>query len=212
MNDEVATLGRRVDPESDVIRVDDRRIRTGTRKKYLVLNKPKGVITTLSDPEGRQAVSDLVREPERLFPVGRLDRDTEGLLLMTNDGDVAHRLTHPSFGIEKTYVAKVEGTVTPATLKQMQAGVHVDEGRPAKAVRTRLIGTSARRGESSVVEVVIHEGRKHVVRLMLEEVGHPVIHLTRTAIGPLKLGRLKPGEQRELSQAEVARLYEALGL
>lgn len=212
VNGETAILGTRVDPANDEIRVDDSRVRTDPRKSYVLLNKPKGVVTTSTDPEGRRTAVDLVQSHQRLFPVGRLDFATEGILLLTNDGDLAHRLTHPSFEIEKVYVAEVLGGVTLKELRRLEAGVRVDEGRPAKAVKTRVVGESQRESSRSVVELTLHEGRQHVVRKMLDAIGHPVEKLTRTRLGPIRLGRLKVGEYRDLTQEEIQKLFEAVGM
>ena len=170
---------------------------------YYLLNKPRGVVTTASDPQGRPTVVDLVPADPRVFPVGRLDFDTEGMLLLTNDGDLTHRLTHPSFGIEKEYVAEVEGRPSPAVLRRLREGVELDDGVTAPA-KASLVSPS-------VVRLTIHEGRNRQVRRMLDAVGHPVTRLVRTRIGPLAERGLKPGEWRELTQAEVRSLAEAAG-
>jgi 23S rRNA pseudouridine2605 synthase len=209
VNGRRAELGQRADPDVDVVEVDGSRVRIRRDKTYLIVNKPKGVITTLADPEGRRTVRDLIRVPERVFPVGRLDADTEGLLLMTDDGDLAHRLTHPSFEITKHYVAEVEGAMTQAKIKRLMEGVKIDRGRKARPQKVRIKNV---KGNKSVVEVSIHEGRKHVVRLMLAEVGHPVRKLVRTGFGSLRLGGLRPGTYRELAQDEINELYKDTGL
>ncbi len=166
-----------------------------------LLNKPRGVVTTASDPQGRPTVVQLVPHEPRVFPVGRLDADTEGLLLLTNDGDLAHRLTHPSFGVEKEYLAEVEGNPTPAALRRLREGVDLEDGRTAPA-RASLVAPGA-------VRLVIHEGRNRQVRRMCEAVGHPVRRLVRTRIGPLADRRLKPGEWRILDRDEVRALEAA---
>jgi 23S rRNA pseudouridine2605 synthase len=209
VNGRRAQLGDRADPDRDVVEVDGSRLRLRRDKTYLLMNKPKGVITTLSDPEGRKTVRDLIRLPERVFPVGRLDADTEGLLILTDDGDLAHRLTHPSFEIPKHYVAEVEGALTPSMARKLMDGVKIDRGRKARALKVHIKNV---KGQKSVVEVSIHEGRKHVVRLMLAEVGHPVRKLVRTGLGSLRLGGLRPGTYRDLTQEEISTLYKDAGL
>ena len=205
----VTELGRRVDPETAVIRVDDMRVTTATDRVYLALNKPLGMVSTLADPEGRPCVGDLVAERrDRLFTVGRLDADTTGLLLLTNDGELAHRLTHPSFGVEKTYLAEVPGPLGREVGKQLRAGVVLDDG-PVRVDRFRVVDSIANK---VLVEVVLHEGRKHVVRRLLSAVGHPVLSLVRVAVGPVALGSQRPGKMRPLTSQEVAALYAAVGL
>jgi 23S rRNA pseudouridine2605 synthase len=205
--DVVTRLGARVDPDSDVIRVDGRRLPVATRHVYLALNKPLGVVSTMADDRGRPDLRSVVGDrPERLFHVGRLDSDTDGLLLLTNDGDLAHRLAHPSFGLAKTYVATVTGTVRPSTRRRLLTGVTLDDG-PVTVDACRVIGTSAAR---SIVEIVVHEGRKHLVRRLLSDVGHPVERLTRTAVGPVRLGTLRPGDMRPLTRQELGALLDVV--
>ncbi len=205
----VRAQGVRVDPERDVIRVDDARLPTGAKHVYLAVNKPAGMVSTMSDPEGRPSLGDLVTgRRERLFHVGRLDADTEGLLLLTNDGDLAHRLTHPSYGVLKTYLVEVAGPLPRDVGKRLRAGVELDDG-PVQVDGFRVLDASAGR---VLVELVIHEGRKHVVRRLMDAVGHPVLRLVRTEIGPIRLGQLKPGRTRALSLPEVQELYRAVGL
>lgn len=180
---------------------------------YLALNKPAGVVTTARDPQGRTTVLDLVAVEERVFPVGRLDFDAQGLLLLTTDGDLAHRLTHPSFETPKTYVAEVEGKVSDQSLRKLRVeGVKIDRGRPARAIRARLLSVRGGRSPGSVVEITVHEGRKHVVKKMLEALGHPARSLTRTAFGPVRLGRLRPGTYRRLTHNEVSALLKEVGM
>jgi 23S rRNA pseudouridine2605 synthase len=201
--------GRRVDPETAVVRVDGMRVTTSTTKVYLALNKPKGMVSAMSDAEGRPTVGDLVIDrKERLFHVGRLDADTEGLLLLTNDGELAHRLSHPSFEVPKTYLAEVIGPIQRDVGKRLRAGVLLEDG-PVKVDSFKLVDSAANR---VLVEVVLHEGRKHVVRRLLAEVGHPVQSLVRTAIGPVHLGSHRPGRLRNLTPQEVASLYDLVGL
>lgn len=213
VNGKPAQLGMKVDPRLDQVRVDGDRVATDQQKLYFALNKPEGVITTANDPRGRPTVLDLLGVGERVVPVGRLDLGTQGLILLTNDGELVHRLTHPSFEVEKVYVAEVAGVVARNTLQSLtKDGVRIEEGKPAKAIKARSL--DVRRGGvgRSVIELTLHEGRKHVVRRMLEAVGHPVKRLTRTAVGPISLGRLKPGDYRALSPSEVSSLYRAVGL
>lgn len=204
-----AALGTRVDPVSDVVRVDGRRVPTAPDLAHLALNKPAGVYSTMADQAGRPSLAGYVADrSERLFHVGRLDADTEGLLLLTNDGDLTHRLTHPSYGVAKTYVAEVPGPVARATVRQVRDGVQLDDG-PVRVDAFRVLD---RVGSRALVEVTVYEGRKHVVRRLLDEVGHPVRKLVRTHIGPIALGSQSPGPVRELSYDEVVELYAALDL
>ena len=206
---QVRTQGMRVDPKKAVIKVDGLRIASAPDHVYLVLNKPKGVVSTMSDPEGRPSLQEYVGDREaRLFHVGRLDQDTEGLILLTNDGDLAHRLSHPSFGVEKTYLAEVTGPVARDVGKRLKQGVELEDG----LVQVDSFRLVSQVGSRVMVEVKLHEGRKHVVRRMLTEVGHPVTQLVRTDLGPISLGNLKPGKQRKLSQQEIGALYRAVGL
>ena len=209
----VTRLGTKVDPRTAVIRVDGRRLPPASAHVYLVLNKPRGVVSTMSDPQGRPTLSDYVSErPERLFHVGRLDTDTTGLLLLTNDGEFAHRMAHPSYEVDKTYVAEVEGEVFPNVLKRLRRGVELEDG-PVRVSSARLVeaGRGAARGRS-IVELVIHEGRNRIVRRLLAEVGHPVRRLTRTQFGPIRLRGLAEGELRELTNDELGTLLDAASL
>ena len=201
----VTRLGTKVDPLVAVIRVSGRRLPPISPHVYLVLNKPRGVVSTMSDPEGRRTLADVVADrPERLFHVGRLDTDTSGLLLLTNDGDFAHRMAHPSFEVDKTYVAEVDGEVTRATLQQLRDGVTLDDG--PVAVSTAKVVTQG--AGKSIVELVIHEGRNRIVRRLLDHVGHPVRRLTRTAIGPVVIGQLRSGDLRDLTLDELGDLLD----
>ena len=205
----VTRLGTKVDPTTAVIRVDGKRLPPVSAHVYLVLNKPRGVVSTMSDPEGRRTLSDFVGDrPERLFHVGRLDTDTEGLILLTNDGDFAQRVAHPSYEVDKTYVAEVDGVVAKATVKRLLAGVTLEDG-PVEVSAAKVVSTSADR---SIIEVVIHEGRNRIVRRLLDEVGHPVRKLTRTAIGPVLLRGLRRGDLRELTLDELGVLLDAARL
>ncbi len=205
----VTRLGTKVDPRTAVIRVDGKRLPPVSEKVYLVLNKPRGVVSTMSDPEGRRTLSDLVADrPERLFHVGRLDTDTSGLLLLTNDGDFAHRMAHPSFEVDKTYVAEVDGEVYRRTIKRLLEGVMLDDG-PVTVSKARIVEATPAK---SIVELVIHEGRNRIVRRLLDHVGHPVRRLTRTAIGPVALGRLPSGGLRDLTREELGELLDTAQL
>lgn len=205
----VTELGVRVNPATAVIHVDGERVPTAPGIAVLMLNKPRGVITSMSDDRGRECVGDLIADrPERLFHVGRLDADTEGLLLLTNDGELANRLGHPSHEVAKTYRATVRGPISKQALRDLTHGVELDDG-PIVCDRARVI---QRLTDRSLVEVVLHSGRNRIVRRMLEAVGYPVIDLVRTQIGPLHLGRLRPGQVQEVQGAELRALYTAVGL
>jgi 23S rRNA pseudouridine2605 synthase len=205
----VAELGTRVDRATAVVRVDGRRINLRSDLVYLVFNKPRGVVTAMSDPQGRPNVGDYVRHlPERLFHVGRLDADTEGLLILTNDGDFAHRLAHPSHGVVKTYVAEVPGPVGRGLPRLMASGVDLEDG-PVTVDGFRVLDSSHGR---ALVEVSLHEGRNHIVRRLLDAVGHPVSKLVRIAVGPVRLGDLRSGTLRELTPDELSELYRQIGL
>jgi 23S rRNA pseudouridine2605 synthase len=209
VNGRAARLGMRVDPEADVIAVDGAQIPTATGLVYVAINKPRGMFSTMSDERGRPCVGDLVADLSTLLHhVGRLDADSEGLLLLTNDGPLSHRLTHPSYGVVKTYLAEVEGVVARSVGRQLRAGVELDDG-VITADDFRVVDSTPGR---SVVELSVHEGRKHVVRRALAEVGYPVSRLVRTAIGPIRLGDLKPGRRRRLQSGEVRSLYRAVDL
>jgi 23S rRNA pseudouridine2605 synthase len=205
----VRELGRRVDPETAVVHVDGMRIVLRADLVHLALNKPRGVHSTMSDPQGRPCVGDLVSgRAERLYHVGRLDADTEGLLLLTNDGELAHRLMHPSFEVFKTYLAQVPGPVRRDVGRRLRAGVELDDG-PVTVHSFRVVDSAE---GMAMVEVVLHEGRKHIVRRLLEHAGHPVRRLVRTAIGPVRLGDQRPGSVRRLTRKEVGELYAHVGL
>ena len=201
----VATLGDRADPENQRVLVDDVPLPVRPDLVYYVLNKPTGVVTTASDPQGRPTVVALVPNEPRVFPVGRLDADTEGLLVMTNDGDLAQLLAHPRHGVDKTYVAEVSGRPSEAVLRQLRTGIELDDG-PTAPAKVRI---TARAAGKVALELTIHEGRKRQVRRMFAAVGHPVQRLVRTKIGPLADARLAPGTWRELRPREVRALYEA---
>jgi pseudouridine synthase len=208
VNGRVATLGDRVDPEADEVRVDGRGISVDPSLRYLALHKPRGVTTTLRDPHAERDLRGLLPKGPRVFPVGRLDRETEGLLLLTNDGALAHRLAHPRHGVEKEYLAEVEGVPTERQLARLRRGVALDDGL-ARPVSVRAAGRTGGRG---AVRLVLAEGRKREVRRLLDAVGLPVRRLVRTRVGPVRLGRLRSGELRDLAAEEVRALYRAAGL
>ncbi|GAB7386218.1 23S rRNA pseudouridine(2605) synthase RluB [Bacillaceae bacterium] len=203
----IRELGVKVNPETDVIEVDGREIRS-ERKVYLLLYKPAGVITSVKDPRGRRVVTDLVKVKERVYPVGRLDYDTEGLLLLTNDGELAHRLAHPRHQIDKVYHAVVRGVPSPEKIRQLAEGIELEDGRTAPG-KARLLDVFSN-DRRSLLEIVIHEGRNRQVRRMCEAIGHPVIQLRRVAVGFLTLEGLRPGQYRHLTPAEVDRLKKLL--
>jgi 23S rRNA pseudouridine2605 synthase len=201
VNGVLADLGRRVDVDSDQVEIDGVPIGVRPGLVHYLLNKPAGVVTTADDPQGRPTVLDLVPDEPRVFPVGRLDMDTEGLLLLTNDGDLTHRLTHPSFGVEKEYIASVEGTPTRASLRALREGIELADGLTAPAEVALLA--------PGVIRLTIHEGRNRQVRRMCEAIGHPVTRLVRSRIGPLADRRLKPGTWRSLTGDELRALEKA---
>ena len=205
----VDRMGVRVDPDSAVVRVDGERINVAPDRVYLALNKPIGVVTTMSDDLGRPCIGDYFGERrERLFHVGRLDTDTEGLLLLTNDGELSNRLTHPSWGIEKVYLAQVQGQIAKDVGKTLMAGIELDDG-PAVVDHFAVVQQAEGR---SLVEITLHEGRNRIVRRIMEAVGHPVNRLVRTQVGQVRLGDMRPGAVRPLTRSEVAELYESVGL
>ncbi len=202
VNGEVAELGRRVDPASDRVEVDGIPAGVLPGLVYYLLNKPAGFVTTAADPQGRRTVLDLVPSSPRVFPVGRLDVSTEGLILLTNDGDLAQRIAHPSHGMAKEYFVEVEGSLSPGDIRRLREGVELEDGmtRPAKVAASG----------PNLLRITLHEGRKRQVRRMLDAVGHPVRRLVRTRIGPLTDRRLKPGEWRHLAPGEVLVLSRAV--
>jgi 23S rRNA pseudouridine2605 synthase len=208
VNGRRAELGQRVDPTKDVVEVDGSLVPLLPDLVHYLLNKPAGVVATASDPQGRPTVLDLYEGDRRVWPVGRLDADSEGALLLTNDGELTHRLTHPRFEVPRVYLAEVRGTPRPPALRALARGVELDDGRTAPA-RVRVRGA---RGATSLVEITVTEGRNRQVRRMLESVGHPVTRLVRVRIGPLMLGRLRPGTYRRLGAGEVSALYRSVGL
>jgi 23S rRNA pseudouridine2605 synthase len=205
VNGRPATLGDRIEPSSDRVEVDGVPVPLDPELRYFAVNKPVGMVTTTRDPQGRPAISDLAPPGPRVFPVGRLDRETEGLLLLTNDGELANRLTHPRYGVEKEYLAEVDGRPADRTLSRLARGVPLEDGiARARSVR-RVAGASGR----TALRVVMAEGRKREVRRMLAAVGFPVRRLVRLRIGPLRLGDLGPGEVRALEPHEVRDLFSA---
>jgi 23S rRNA pseudouridine2605 synthase len=205
----VKEMGTRIDPSEAVVHVDGNRVVLRADQVYLALNKMPGVLSTMSDELGRPNIGQLLEDrPERLFHVGRLDMDSEGLLLLTNDGDLAHRLTHPSYGVPKTYMAEIPGPVPRDLGRRLRAGVELEDG-PAKVDSFEVVDVHNGR---AVVEIVLHEGRKHIVRRMLDAVEHPVSRLVRTKIGDVQLGHQRPGTLRKLNPVEIAQLYKAVGL
>ena len=211
----VREQGRRIDPDTAVVHVDGGRVVLRDDVVHLALNKPFGMLSTMSDDQGRPCVGDLVMERAelinragRLFHVGRLDAETEGLLLLTNDGDLGHRLMHPSYEVPKTYLAEVRGPVAREVGRQLRAGVELEDGI-AKADNFKLVDSTPGK---AIVEIVLHEGRKHIVRRLLAEVGHPVDRLVRTAVGDIRLGNQRPGTMRALTRDEVGSLFRAVGL
>lgn len=204
----VTTQGLRVDPDKAVIHVDGMRVNSAPDKAYLALHKPAGVVSAMTDPDGRPTVADHVPEGRGLFHVGRLDAESEGLLLVTNDGELSHRLTHPSYGVQKTYLAEVKGPLRPGLSKALRQGVELEDG----LVVVDSFRAVSRSADRVMVEVVVHEGRNHVVRRLLAEVGHPVERLVRTRFGPIPLGDLRPGRTRVLSQPEIGSLFASVKL
>ena len=208
VNGERAQLGRRVDPSKDIVEVDGSRYPLDTELVYYLMNKPVGVVTTAADPEGRTTVLDLLDPQVRVWSVGRLDVDTEGAIVLTNDGELTQALTHPSHGIPKSYLAEVAGGIKERTLQRLARGVDLEDGPTAPA----QVGLVERLPSGSLVEITVIEGRNRQVRRMFEAVGHPVRRLARVAIGPVRLGRLKPGTVRRMSPTEVQTLFRASGL
>ncbi|MFF1574661.1 pseudouridine synthase [Leifsonia sp. NPDC058292] len=201
----VTELGRRVDPLTDQVAVDGSAVQLDTSRRYVMLNKPVGVVSSLRDEQGRPDLRQFTGGyEERLFNVGRLDAETSGLLVLTNDGELAHVLAHPSFGVTKTYIARVRGAVTPQTIATLTRGVELEDG-PIAADRARLLERSSA-SQDSLVELTLHSGRNRIVRRMMAEVGHPVIELVRRQFGPLHLGTLRVGQMRDLTKVELGDL------
>lgn len=212
VNGRPAFLGQRAVVGRDRVELDGVPVYGPGERHYYAVNKPPGVVTTSRDPQGRTTVIDLLGVPERVFTVGRLDAETEGLIIVTDDGELAQRLTHPSFELSKTYVAEVVGIVRAGTIRKLvSAGVDIDGGLPAVADSARILDVTPGKSARTVVEIALHEGRNRVVRRMLQRAGHPVLRLARTGVGPLRLGRLATGTYRKLSPSEVTALYQASG-
>lgn len=205
----VRELGTRVDPERDVLHVDGLRVQLDTGHVTVALNKPLGVLSAMSDDRGRPTLAPLAAQiPQRLYHVGRLDSDTDGLLLLTNDGELAHRLAHPSYEVPKVYVAQVAGSVAPGVRRALLAGIELEDG----PVRADAFTIMERRGGASVVQLSLHSGRNRIVRRMLEAVGHPVQRLTRTSFGPVRLDGLRHGQTRPIEGAQLSQLMRVVGL
>ncbi|MCL2784213.1 MAG: rRNA pseudouridine synthase [Propionibacteriaceae bacterium] len=205
----VTELGTRVDPDRDVVRLDGARIPPQRNHLYFALNKPVGVISTLDDPQGRASLKDyLPRKAGRLFHVGRLDADTEGLIILTNDGDFAQRLSHPSFEIDKMYLVEVEGVMDNQALKRLEKGVNLEDG----FIRPDKVKLVSRTSTKTLIEITLHSGRNRVVRRMMEALGFPIARLARLRVGPIRLGNLPSGQIRELSVSEVGSLYDRAGI
>lgn len=202
----VKEMGTRIDPAVDQVAVDRVPVPVVPDLVYLAMNKPSGVLSTMSDDQGRPCVGDYVADREqRVFHVGRLDAESEGLLLLTNDGALAHRLSHPSFGVPKVYLVQIDGRPSRRLPQSLRSGVELDDG-PARADAAHIVGGT---DAATQIEVVIHDGRNRVIRRMFDALGHPVTRLVRTQIGPLALGELRPGRVRHLAQPEVRSLYKA---
>jgi 23S rRNA pseudouridine2605 synthase len=205
----VRELGVRIDPTRHVVHVDGTRLQLDESRVYLAFNKPAGVVSTMNDESGRHSLADFVGDRmERLFHVGRLDSDTEGLILLTNDGELAHRLQHPSYGVAKTYLAEIDGPVGRDVGKRLREGVELEDG-PVRVDSFRVVDSQPGK---ALVELVLHEGRKHIVRRALDAVGHPVQRLVRTQVGPVRLGDLRQGRWRVLTSTETGQLFDAAGL
>jgi 23S rRNA pseudouridine2605 synthase len=202
------TLGMRVDPQRSQIEVDGQRVHVSTDHEYILLNKPSGVVTTVRDPQGRPTVMDLIRSDRRVYPVGRLDADTQGVLLLTDDGELTHRMSHPRYEIPRTYLVEVRGLVPDAAVRRLVAGVRLEDG-PARAKTAKVIRSASSRTQ---LELVLTEGRKREVRRMLESIGFPAVKLVRTRFGPLTLRGLKAGKTRLLTPQEVGELHKIVGL
>lgn len=209
----VTELGSKADPDSDDIRVDGRRVKVASRRRYILLYKPRGYITSRSDPQRRPTVIDLLAKGgvrDYVYPVGRLDYESEGLLLLTSDGDLAAKLTHPSHGVAREYEARVRGVPDRHAIERLRKGVMLDGRSTAPAeVELRKVAESAAGGEQAVLSLTIHEGRNRQVRRMCEAVGHPVVRLRRVRIGPITDPHIRPGEFRDLSSKEIAALKRA---
>jgi 23S rRNA pseudouridine2605 synthase len=207
---QITALGTKVDPINDELSVDGETINTNKSKTYLIFNKPIGVLSTMSDPEGRPSLGDYFKErSERLFHVGRLDKESEGLIVLTNDGEIAHRATHPSYGLIKKYIVEIEGHLTPSQVGQLKSGIRLEDGL-ARALEVTVLREPT--PKNAWIEVSIHEGRYHIVRRMFEELELPVLRLIRTEFGPLNIGETKVGRWRHLNHSELENLFTVLKL
>mgnify|MGYP000432123253 CR=1 FL=1 len=207
---QITVLGTKVDPINDELSVDGETINAVKSKSYLIFNKPAGVLSTMSDPEGRPCLGDYFKDrSERLFHVGRLDKESEGLIVLTNDGEIAHRATHPSYGLIKKYIVEIEGHLSQAQLLELKQGIRLEDGL-ARALDVQVLREPT--PKNAWVEISIHEGRYHIVRRMFEELGLPVLRLIRTEFGPLNIGETKVGRWRHLNQGEIENLFNVLKL
>ena len=208
--EQITQLGTKVNPEKDELAVDGEIINANKSKNYLIFNKPAGVLSTMSDPEGRPSLGDYFKErSERLFHVGRLDKESEGLIVLTNDGEIAHRATHPSYGLVKKYIVEIEGHLSAVQAQELRDGIRLEDGL-ARALEVIVLREPT--PKNAWIEISIHEGRYHIVRRMFEELGLPVLRLIRTEFGPLNIGETKVGRWRHLNEGEVENLFNVLKL
>ena len=207
---QITTLGSKVDPENDELAVDGETVSVNKSKTYLLFNKPAGVLSTMSDPEGRPCLGDYFSDRnERLFHVGRLDQESEGLIVLTNDGEIAHRATHPSYGLVKKYLVEIEGHLSAAAAQELRSGIRLEDGL-ARALEVTVLREPT--PKNAWIEISIHEGRYHIVRRMFEELELPVLRLIRTEFGPLNVGETKVGRWRHMNQGEIENLFTLLKL
>ncbi len=207
---QITTLGSKVDPENDELAVDGESVSVNKSKTYLLFNKPAGVLSTMSDPEGRPCLGDYFSDRnERLFHVGRLDKESEGLIVLTNDGEIAHRATHPSYGLVKKYLVEIEGHLSAAAAQELRSGIRLEDGL-ARALEVTVLREPT--PKNAWIEISIHEGRYHIVRRMFEELELPVLRLIRTEFGPLNVGETKVGRWRHMNQGEIENLFTLLKL
>ena len=207
---QITTLGSKVDPENDELAVDGETVSVNKSKTYLLFNKPAGVLSTMSDPEGRPCLGDYFSDRnERLFHVGRLDKESEGLIVLTNDGEIAHRATHPSYGLVQKYLVEIEGHLSAAAAQELRSGIRLEDGL-ARALEVTVLREPT--PKNAWIEISIHEGRYHIVRRMFEELELPVLRLIRTEFGPLNVGETKVGRWRHMNQGEIENLFTLLKL
>jgi len=207
---QITTLGSKVNPENDELAVDGETVSANKSKTYLLFNKPAGVLSTMSDPEGRPCLGDFFSDRnERLFHVGRLDKESEGLIVLTNDGEIAHRATHPSYGLVKKYLVEIEGHLSTAAAQELRSGIRLEDGL-ARALEVTVLREPT--PKNAWIEISIHEGRYHIVRRMFEELELPVLRLIRTEFGPLNVGETKVGRWRHMNQGEIENLFTLLKL